>query len=80
MKHRFRVLVMPKKNLLDPQGRAVKQVIRDMGIEVEEVRIGKTVYVEIKAPTEEDARSIVEKLANDVFSNPIIEDYTVEKV
>ncbi len=80
MKYRYRVIVMPKKELLDPQGRAVKQVINDMGIKVDDVRIGKSVEVIINANSDRDATSIVEKLAREMFSNPIIEDYIIERI
>lgn len=80
MKYRYRVIVMPKKELLDPQGRAIKQVINDMGIEVDDVRVGKSVEVVINANSDKDATNIVERLAREMFSNPIIEDYIIERI
>ncbi len=71
---------MPRRDLLDPQGRAVASVLRDMGIKVGEVRIGKSVEVEVKANSEEEAMEIVKKMADEVLSNPIIEDYTVQEL
>lgn len=80
MTFKFRVIVMPRRDLLDPQGRAVASVLRDMGIKVGEVRIGKSVEVEVKANSEEEAMEIVKKMADEVLSNPIIEDYTVQEL
>jgi len=80
MKYRYRVIVMPKKELLDPQGRAIKQVINDMGIEVDDVRVGKSIEVVINANSDKDATNIVERLAREMFSNPIIEDYIIERI
>ena len=71
---------MPRRDLLDPQGRAVASVLRDMGIKVGEVRIGKSVEVEVEANSEEEAMEIVKKMADEVLSNPIIEDYTVQEL
>ncbi len=80
MTFRFRVIVMPRRDLLDPQGRAVATVLRDMGMEVGEVRIGKSVEVEVEAKSEEEAMEMVKKMAEEVLSNPIIEDYTVQRL
>lgn len=80
MEYRFRIIVMPRKDLLDPQGRAVKMVINDMGIDVKDVRIGKSIEVIINAENEEEAVKIVKDLSGKIFSNPIIEDYTIERI
>ena len=80
MTFRFRVIVMPRRDLLDPQGRAVATVLKDMGMEVGEVRIGKSVEVEVEAKSEEEAMEMVKKMAKEVLSNPIIEDYTVQRL
>ncbi len=71
---------MPRRDLLDPQGRAVATVLKDMGMEVGEVRIGKSVEVEVEAKSEEEAMEMVKKMAEEVLSNPIIEDYTVQRL
>ncbi len=80
MLFRFRVIVMPRKDLLDPQGRAVSSVLRDMGMKVKDVRIGRSIDVEVEADGEEEAIKMVEKMASEVLSNPIIEDYSVQKL
>ncbi len=80
MEHRFRVIVMPRKDLLDPQGRAVKGVISEMGIKVKDVRVGKVIEVTIEEKNEEEAWKIIKELSTKVFSNPIIEDYTIERL
>ena len=71
---------MPRRDLLDPQGRAVARVLREMGMEVGEVRIGKSVEIEVEANSEEEAEALVEKMASEVLSNPIIEDYTIHRL
>ncbi len=71
---------MPRKELLDPQGRAVASVLREMGMEVGEVRIGKSIELEVEANSEKEAETLVEKMASEVLSNPIIEDYTIHRL
>ncbi len=71
---------MPRRDLLDPQGRAVATVLRDMGMKVGEVRIGRSIEVEVEAESEEEAMEMVKKMADEVLSNPIIEDYTVQRL
>lgn len=80
MERKFRVIVMPRKDLLDPQGRAVKSVISDMGIKVKDVRVGRVIEVTIEEKMEGSALKIVKELSEKVFSNPIIEDYIIEEV
>jgi len=80
VEHRFRVIVMPRKDLLDPQGRAVKGVISEMGIKVKDVKVGKVIEIVIEEKDEGRAWETVEELSRKVFSNPIIEDYKIEKI
>jgi len=80
MRFKFRVIVMPKRDLLDPQGRAVAGVLRDMGVRVEDVRVGKSINLIVEAESEEEAERTVDRIARDVLSNPIIEDYTVQRL
>ena len=80
MERRFRVIVMPKKNLLDPQGRAVKGVISEMGVKVKDVRVGKVIEIALEEENEDLARETVKELSVKVFSNPIIEDYIIEEL
>ncbi|NPB03035.1 MAG: phosphoribosylformylglycinamidine synthase subunit PurS [Thermotogae bacterium] len=77
MRFKFRVIVMPKRDLLDPQGRAVERVLKDLGKPIHNVRIGKSVELEVEASTKEEARRMVEEVAGEILSNPIIENYTL---
>ena len=77
--HRFAVNVLPKAGILDPQGRAVERVLPHQGVAgVTDVRVGRRVELTIEAVDEAAARAIVERLAGDLFSNPLIESFTVE--
>jgi phosphoribosylformylglycinamidine synthase subunit PurS len=76
---RFAVNVLPKDGILDPQGRAVEGSLGHLGVEgVSGVRVGRRVELTVDAETESDARAIVERLASELFSNPLIESFTIE--
>ena len=76
---RFAVNVLPKDGILDPQGRAVEGSLGHLGIGgVSGVRVGRRVELTVDAETEGDARATVERLAGELFSNPLIESYVIE--
>ena len=75
-----KVYVTLKPSVLDPQGKAIKHSVQLLGFEsVSDIRQGK--YFEIalsNGVTEENARAEATRLAHEVLSNPIIEDFRVE--
>jgi phosphoribosylformylglycinamidine synthase len=76
---RFAVNVTPKPGILDPQGRAVERSLPHLGIEgVSAVRVGRRVELTVEAADEAAARAVVDRLAGDLLSNPLIEAYEVE--
>jgi len=76
---RFAVNVSPKPGILDPQGRAVEGSLGHLGIEgVSAVRVGRRIELTVTAVDEPAARAIVERLAAELLSNPLIEAYEVE--
>jgi phosphoribosylformylglycinamidine synthase len=76
---RFAVNVTPKAGILDPQGRAVEGSLGHLGIEgVSAVRVGRRIELSVAAADEAAARAIVERLASELLSNPLIEAYAVE--
>jgi len=76
--HRFVVAVMPKPGILDPQGRAVEQSLPHLDVTgVTDVRVGRRVELTVEAPDMLAARAIVERLAGEVFANPVIETWEV---
>jgi phosphoribosylformylglycinamidine synthase len=74
-----KVIVMPKAAVLDPQGNAVRDAMRHLGMpEVRSVRIGK--YMEIDIERQDgDLESRLHRLCSDLLSNPVIEDYELQK-
>lgn len=74
-----RVFVTLKESVLDPQGQAVEQTLRSLGHpDVNGVRIGKLVELNLTAPDEGAARSQVETYCTELLVNPVIESYTFE--
>ena len=73
------VIVKPKEAVLDPQGNAVRDAMRHLGMpEVRSVRIGK--YMEINVDGEDvDLEKRLHGLCRDLLSNPVIEDYELVK-
>ena len=79
--YRFAVNVLPKAGILDPQGRAVEGSLGHLGVEgVSAVRVGRRVELTVEAGREGDARATVERLAGELFSNPLIESYAIESM
>jgi phosphoribosylformylglycinamidine synthase len=68
--------VMPLKALLDPQGKAVTGSMKNLGLpEIENVRIGKHITLEIEAASEEAAKSKVDEACKKLLCNQIMEGY-----
>lgn len=77
---RFAVNVTPKPGILDPQGRAVEGSLGHLGIAgVSSVRVGRRVELTVDAVDEATARDIVERLAGELLSNPLIEAFEIER-
>ena len=69
------VIVMPKAAVLDPQGNAVRDAMRHLGMpEVRSVRIGKYMEIDIEGRNGE-LEPRLHRLCRDLLSNPVIEDY-----
>jgi len=76
---RVRVVVTPKVAVLDPQGAAVRDAMKHLGMpEVRSVRIGKYLEIELEG---EDANleARLHQVCHDLLSNPVIEDYQLKK-
>src|SRR4029453_11500010 len=74
-----RVIVMPKAAVLDPQGNAGRDARGHLGKpEVRSVRIGKCMEIEIEGQSGE-LESRLHQLCRDLLSNPVIEDYEVQR-
>ena len=69
--------VMPKKEILDPQGKAVTGSMKNLGLaEIQNVRIGKHISLEIEADSAETAHSKVDLACKSLLANLIMESYS----
>jgi len=69
--------VMPKKEILDPQGKAVTGSMKNLGLaEIHNVRIGKHITLEIEADSPETAHSKVDLACKNLLANLIMESYS----
>ena len=79
MKYSVQVHVMPLKELLDPQGKAVLGGLKNLGLSaIEDVRVGKHISLQIEAASEEEARSLAEKASKKLLANAVMEYYEIE--
>ncbi|MEP6937131.1 MAG: phosphoribosylformylglycinamidine synthase subunit PurS [Chthoniobacterales bacterium] len=76
---KVKVVVTPKAAVLDPQGAAVRDAMQHLGMpEVQSVRIGKYLEIEV-GEGGADVESRLHGLCRDLLSNPVIEDYQLQK-
>ena len=72
------VTVTLKKDVLDPQGKVVKQTLKNMGHQnIENVRQGKYFEIELDENDKEKAEKIIEEICKKLLTNTVIEDYTI---
>lgn len=69
---------MPKRSVLDPQGKAVEHAMHTLGLpEAEGVRIGKRIEFTVADKDSPELRAKINQLGHDLLANPVIEDYAV---
>ncbi|WP_428330704.1 phosphoribosylformylglycinamidine synthase subunit PurS [Mucilaginibacter sp.] len=69
--------VMPKKEILDPQGKAVTGSMKNLGLaEIQNIRIGKHITLELEADSAETAHTKVDTACKNLLANLIMESYT----
>lgn len=76
-----RVVVTLKKSVLDPQGLAVSRALGTLGFsEVNDVRLGKIIELDLDAKDAAEARRRVEQMCEKLLANTVIEEYRVEEI
>ncbi|MES2428485.1 MAG: phosphoribosylformylglycinamidine synthase subunit PurS [Bacteroidota bacterium] len=69
--------VMPKKEILDPQGKAVTGSMKNLGLaEISNIRIGKHITLQVEADSVEIATAKVDQACKNLLANLIMESYT----
>jgi phosphoribosylformylglycinamidine synthase PurS subunit len=73
------IKVMPLKDLLDPQGKAVMGGLQNLGLNnVTDVRIGKHIDLQIEADSKEAALAVAENAAKKLLANPVMEVFEIQ--
>ena len=74
-----KIVITPKKAVLDPQGKTVQKALTQMGYEgVGAVHVGKYLEIELAGGDKEAARHQIDEACHKILSNPVIEDYRFE--
>ncbi len=72
------IKIMPLKELLDPQGKAVMGGLSNLGLKsIEDVRIGKHIQLNIEASSADEAKKIAEDASQKLLANPVMEEFTI---
>ena len=72
------VTVTLKKDVLDPQGKVVKQTLKNMGYKnIEDVRQGKYFEIELNEDDKNKSEKIIEEISKKLLTNTVIENYTI---
>ena len=81
MTYNVQIKVMPLKDLLDPQGKAVVGALKNLNVtSVEDVRIGKHITLQIEASSEDEAKAIADNASKRLLANPVMEFYEIEMI
>ena len=80
---RFRVSVhiVPRKGILDPQGKAVADALHSLGFgQVHDVRVGRQLVLEVDGDTQQEVSASVRAMCDKLLANPVTEDYEIAGV
>ena len=74
-----KIIITPKKAVVDPQGKTVQVALEQMGHQgIKAVHVGKYLEIELDGTDREAARHALDEAAHRFLSNPVIEDYKLE--
>ena len=74
-----KIIITPKKAVLDPQGKTVQNALAHMGFNgIGAVHVGKYLEIELTGADKETARTQIDQACHKILSNPVIEDYRFE--
>ena len=78
MTYTVQVKVMPLKELLDPQGKAVMGGLQNLGLgNIQDVRVGKNITLQVEASTPDQAKAIAEEASRKLLANPVMEYFEI---
>jgi phosphoribosylformylglycinamidine synthase PurS subunit len=77
---KFGIRIMPKREVLDSQGRAVERTLKNHGRALAGCRVGRYVELDIEEADETKAKAKAREICEFILHNPLIETYEIEKV
>jgi phosphoribosylformylglycinamidine synthase PurS subunit len=78
---RVELVVLPKDGVNDPQGEAVRGGLAKLGHgSVDRVRVGRHIQIDVRGPSEADVRAQVQRMADELLANPVIEQFEIAKI
>jgi phosphoribosylformylglycinamidine synthase subunit PurS len=81
MTYNVQIKVMPLRDLLDPQGKAVLGGLQNLGLgKIADVRVGKHITLQVDAASEDEAKQLAEEASKKLLANPVMEFYEIEMV
>ncbi|MBA3672058.1 MAG: phosphoribosylformylglycinamidine synthase subunit PurS [Gemmatimonadaceae bacterium] len=80
-RHRVAVHIVPRRGLLDPQGKAVADALVTLGFEgLSSVHVGRYLVLEVEAGSDADAREQTTRMCAQLLANPVTEDFEIASV
>jgi phosphoribosylformylglycinamidine synthase subunit PurS len=77
--YKAKVNITLRKSILDPKGKAAHHALQNLGLnEIDQVRIGKLIELDIDAESEEVARELADSACSQLLANEVMEDYHIE--
>ncbi len=71
--------MIPRPGLLDPEGKAIQNALHSLDYQqVHEVRVGKLLYLDVEAASEDEARKGAQAMCERLLANPVTEDFEIE--
>ncbi len=81
MIYNVQIKVMPLKDLLDPQGKAVMGGLSNLGLtSISDVRVGKHITLAIEAASEAAAKQVAQDACSKLLANPVMEFFEIEMI
>jgi phosphoribosylformylglycinamidine synthase PurS subunit len=75
---RLEIRVIPRPGLLDPEGKAIQHALHSLDYaQVQEVRVGKLLYLDVEAKTSDEARECADSMCGRLLANPVTEDFEI---
>ena len=80
-RYRVAVHVVPRRGILDPQGKAVSDALNTLGFAgVRDVRVGRHMVIDVEADSTDDAERAVRAMCERLLANPVTEDFEIASV